>query len=493
MSRRIHGLFLTLEFPEGIAPGAGGDYNVLMLARNGKQEPVLRGTALAGALRHAYWNYLVQAMHPDPQAQVVTFFGAAAQNTGEASSDQDSRLKVSDGVLDLGNSTVITRTYHLRHRHTGAVANAALFSMELCPPGTQTTVALWLTDDDEDPEAAVRFLSGLVAGLEHGVRLGGNAARGIGRVILSEHRAYRLYQLDDVNDHAAWLNDHRAWRQQPTSLPVSEHNLTTVDHTINRFEVRFELGIPRGQDILIGDGQGDQYQIEPQRVKKADGKLYWRLPGSSLRGLFRSWVTHLAAREGKPVADTLLRQQRVQEGELAPELHAYTGNNLGWCFASEDDRRQGKRPECPVSDLFGSLFHAGRIHIADAYAPCSSHTEAEPLGEEQHRMHVAVDRITGGAAESMLFDNTVLTAYPSGKSPVFQVTMRIQSPTEDDVRWLAKTLQALDLGLLRIGSSKSSGRLGLVDPPSVVAAESNTLQDLATRFTSIEPLQKIEV
>ncbi|MEE9170932.1 MAG: RAMP superfamily CRISPR-associated protein, partial [bacterium] len=393
VSRRIHSLFLTLEFPEGIAPGEGGDYNVLMLARNGKDQPVLRGTALAGALRHAFWQHLEDTGNPEPEAEVRAFFGYASGNDNEAANDQESRLKVSDSVLDIGKSTVMTRTHHLRHRHTGSVADAGLFSMELCPPGTKTTAALWLQDDQEEPEDATRFLSVLVECLAHGIALGGNAARGIGRVILPDLGVYRRYELAKVEDHAAWLNDHRAWRQNPATTPVSQDELaTTVNGDGKRLEVHIKLGIPRGQDLLIGDGQGGRYQIEPQRVIKADGKQYWRLPGSSLRGLFRGWVTRLAAREGKPVADNLLRQLRIQRGELEPGIHAYNGNNLGWCFASDDDRHAGKRPDCPVSCLFGSLFKAGRIHISDAYAECSSDETDKAIAEEQLRRHVAVDR-----------------------------------------------------------------------------------------------------
>ena len=106
--------------------------------------------------------------------------------------------------------------------------------------------------------------------------------------------------------------------------------------------------------------------------------------------------------------------------------------------------------------------------------------EGETFPEEQLRKHVAVDRITGGAAESMLFENTVLTAYPNGNSLRFDVTMRIQDPTADEARWLAKTLKALDLGILRVGSSKSSGRLALVASPIATGPE-------ADQFTTINP------
>ena len=37
----------------------------------------------------------------------------------------------------------------------------------------------------------------------------------------------------------------------------------------------------------------------------------------------------------------------------------------------------------------------------------------------------------------------------------------------DEVEWLVATLRAIDLGILRIGSSKSSGRLCLKEAPVV--------------------------
>ena len=37
--------------------------------------------------------------------------------------------------------------------------------------------------------------------------------------------------------------------------------------------------------------------------------------------------------------------------------------------------------------------------------------------------------------------------------------LSIEKPSESELRWLAQTLRALDLGLIRIGSSKASGCL----------------------------------
>ncbi|ETX06257.1 RAMP superfamily CRISPR-associated protein [Candidatus Entotheonella palauensis] len=381
MSRRMHGVFLTLEFPAGLAPGEGGEFNVLRLARNGAGQPVLRGTALAGALWHAYWQHLREMDEAERLAQVRAYFGEAL-NEESPESGEESRFKVSDCVL---TAAPLTRTHHLRNRHTGAVADAGLFTLELCPRGTTAPVTLWLTDDQPEPDDAVQFLKVLVQCLQSGITLGGHAARGIGLATLQGQAQYRCYELSQVEDYAQWLDDRRASRQDPAAMPTGCEPLhIAADQPANDLRITFRLGIPRGQDVLIGDGQGKSHDIEPQRVVAADGKSYWRLPGASLRGLFRGWVTRLAARDGKPVADYAQRQ--LYQGETLPDHERWNGNNLGWGFVPEDERKPGNEPNCPVLNLFGSLYRAGRIHISDAYAPCSTDAEGGTPAEEQLRI-----------------------------------------------------------------------------------------------------------
>lgn len=481
MSRCIHKLFVKLEFPAGIAPGEGSDYNQLRIARNGANQPVLRGTALAGTLRHAWAKHLRRQGIDSPTIhdRVNRFFGEALNSAADALGTE-SRLQVSDCVLGAGNDALGFRTHHLRNRHTGAVADGGLFSLEACPPGTRTALTLWLRDAGDDPQESFELLRDLAGLLNSGLTLGGNSARGIGLVQVQSAPIYRCFQLTRSDDYSAWLDDHRAWRQSPDQVPEGTPlELTSVDQSV--LQVKFTLGIPRGQDLLVGDGQGINYEIEPQRIRGTDGQLYWRVPGASLRGLFRSWVTRLAARENHRVADHVQRQQQIWRGELFSKNEEITGDNLGWCFLPKDQRQHGKASsDCPVAALFGTLFQAGRIFVSDAYARCSSSATDGDLAEEQQRTHVAVDRITGGAAESMLFENTVLTAYPDGSPPKFNVTLRVEGATEQQAQWLAKTLRALDLGILRVGSSKSSGRLALVESPQATGPG-------AEMFATLEP------
>jgi len=449
MNCRVHRVTFTLLFPSGVAPGEGSTSNLLRIARNGKGQVILRGTALAGVLRHA-WD---RAYGSQAGFETDRFFGSAA--TAERSP-----LQVPDCVLDPGDEPAAERTFHLRDRHLGRVAEGGLFSLEACPPGTRADVTLWFHDREDEPGLPAEFLKKLLGLLRDGLTFGGSASRGLGLAELDGEPRHRSYDLTDLDELAAWLDDHRAWclgesLAAGTVLPLSEGNGDALRVTVT-------LGIPRGQDLLVGNGQGLDYEAEPQRVTAADGKDYWCLPGSTLRGLFRAWVARLIAREGRPVADS--HERHLERVRLGIPLR---GDAFGTCFEPDDPSAHDR---CPVASLFGSFHKAGRIHITSGYAPVS-----DDDSETQARMHVAIDQITGGAAEHLLFDNAVLTA------PVaFKIQMRVETPTEEEARWLAETLRALDLGLLRVGSAKSSGRLSLKGPPEATGPYADV-------FTAIQP------
>ncbi|MFO0903754.1 MAG: RAMP superfamily CRISPR-associated protein [Pirellulales bacterium] len=513
MPHRIHLLTLPLVFPAGLAAGEDGRDNRLAIARNGAGEPVLRGTSLAGRLRRAWRKRWQSTPDVDVDERVERFFGRAADNDAD-SKDTASRLRVSDVVLNISRhaqhkATVIERTHHLRDRHTGVVADGGLFSLEACPPGTTGQVVLWLRDMDDSPTESLGFLATIVELFERGATLGGKSARGIGAAHLNGQVGYRAYDLKDADQHARYLDDQLAWRRAPNVFPNSDKwdparaaAAASAVGADDRLCVKITLGIPRGQDLLVADGQGLRCDAEPQRVMSADGRLLWRLPGSSLRGLFRGWFTRLAAREDarrpaageRPrVADRVERRERVATGKASPE-EALTGDNLGWAFLPQDQRKVGTaHTDCPVSQLFGTLFQKSRIHISDAYSECSQPAPGEgvELREEQLRKHVAIDAISGGAVENLLFENSALVGAASsaagaqpGRSPRFEVKIQIEAPREDEARWLAKTLRALDVGVLRVGSSKSSGRLSLVKPPEAAGPHSALLRAVVPYFPS---------
>jgi len=231
----------------------------------------------------------------------------------------------------------------------------------------------------------------------------------------------RKFDLEKAEDAADYLDLMYAEKRSINTFrevqAVSMHN---------RFAVDVTLRIPAGQDLLCSEGN----DMFPVSTLQADGRSYWKIPGSTLRGIFKGWMSRLAARDGEKLSDSAeWYQTRGNRKEVeAPNL-----------------------PDDPIQDLFGSLEKKGRIHFTDAY----SARPADAKKDTQKRSHVVIDRFTGGTNDGKLFQNSVLTASDIS----FKMEISILEAGAKEVHWLEKTLQALHLGLIRVGSSKSAGRL----------------------------------
>ena len=446
----VHRLTFTLHFDQGLAAGDGSFGNEMNLARNGNGQLVLRGTSIAGVLRNA-WRKAY------PQNDDTRWFGSAAGEEGIPS-----QLIVADTIIDIGS---IRRTHHLRNRHTGAVLDNGLYSIEYAPPKSKAPITLWLKETEENKGNGEAFIKELAGLLKRGLIFGGNSNRGVGLSWAGEFQ-YDVYDLSNRDKYATYLDDHYAWRKEGT-IPRQTSSFETGQLSQDKdLIVRFTLVIPRGQDLLVAQDNSEDTDATPHRVHGADGKDYWLIPGSTLLGLFRSWVTRLAARENPDNAN-FVADSAVRYSKDGPPK----GDELGWLFNKKLDWKEIDK-KYPVDSLFGSLHKAGRVHFTDSLCPVSKDEK-----ELQRRMHVAIDAISGGAIEHLLFDNYVLT---QGEFPV---TMLIDDPREEEARWIAQTLRALDLGLLRVGSSKAAGRLELAATPQASGPQANF-------FDSIQPSRK---
>ncbi len=470
MARTYYRLWLPLLFPHGVSPGEERHGNHLTMARDGLNRCVLRGTALAGALRHAWINNA----HTEKEAH--HWFGQALDGLR----GKPSRLRVPDSPLRTTDNDQaldqLVRTHIAMDRHRGAVVDKGLFSLECTPPGARADVALWL-DGGEDAQEIARsraFLLELVALLDQGLTLGGHAARGIGLVKLKQPPCLRTFDCANLDQHAAMLDEKHAWRHD--RMPTDGEQIAP-DTVSRNLRISCILTIPLGEDLLLGDGQGLDYEMEPQRVRCADKHERWRLPGSSLRGILRAWTVRLAARAGYLVDDSVARHE-----ERMTTKCALRGEDLAFGFdlnRKEIQHTLSKAPEklkelvpCPVMRLFGSGYAKGRIHIADALSEKDIDSHTKPR-DRQNRMHVAVDRVTGSANEGFLFDNEVLTGAVR-----FPVHIVIQEPSLEEAQWIACGLRALDVGILRVGSSKAAGRLRMATAPEAVGPHAEVFKTI---------------
>jgi CRISPR/Cas system CSM-associated protein Csm3 (group 7 of RAMP superfamily) len=445
----------------------------------------LRGTALAGVLRTAYTLW-----HGDEAAR--RWFG---DRYDENQLHHPSVLKVPTCRLQTSRNGsehfLAQRTHNLIDRHRGVVVEGGLFSLEACPPGTLAATRLWMKTGEE-PEDCRFFLTTLAKLFELGLTVGGSAARGIGLAELTKPCELREYNLSSIDDHAQWLQDRRnalCGACQSDGAALDQDQLDQLRPPFARVKIQVRWGIPRGQDILVADGTGMDHDAEPKKAIGLDGEEYWHLPGSALRGPLRSWMArHSAVGAQEPngssslsessttIADRRQRyEQFIQERGRAPR-----GNELGWLYEAGKDRRRipeagpgsdAAPPSCATGDLFGSLFRKGRIHVADAFAKC------EDESRTQVRQHVAIDAVTGGTQEGLLFDGEhLLPGEP------FLTTILVDRPNGEQLQRLAAALVAVDQGLIRVGSSKASGRLSIVGPVEVTGNGGGESDALARQF-----------
>lgn len=443
----LHALFVNLKFDRGISVGKGSDFNLLSIDIDGQGRPILRGTAIAGVLRHRLNRDALGGEAFDQGADAVYWFGTALGDL-ENATGTTSRVCITDALLSSPSGMTVSRVHHQRNRHTGVVTKGGLYAIEACPPGTVGGTALFVYDQSEpnngdrklgDGTSVIAWLARIFSS---GITFGGNAARGVGLAKAdSGDLVYSRFDLSKPAEFADYLEVGRRWRQQ-RQRPAKGLPIPTVDDTFrsSTLRVRLSLQIPRGQDLLVAEGTS----FSPMRIDAKNSQGHWIIPGGTLRGLLRDWFNRLAARDGLLIDDSAENYSKL--GFEARLRHPNVN--------------ESKDPNCPINRLFGTTSRAGRIQVTDGLAPY----QGSPDKNLQIRKHVAVDRITGGAADKLLFENKVLINC-GPNSPVFSFEIRIDDPTENEAKWLGQTLKSLHLGLLRIGSSKSSGRLEFARRP----------------------------
>lgn len=466
MTDTAYAIYLPLIFPAGLSSGESSDGNLLTIARDGQGRPVLRGTAIAGVLRNA-WKKMLNHETAQPHPDVEAIFGAS--QGARDSMLRPSALIVPDcpvgGATPGASLSTRSRTHNLINRHTGAVIDKGLFNVETLPPHCTLDLTLWLVLPDELSALAERFISDIAALLEAGLIFGGRSARGIGRATLREKALVARYNLAQADSHADFLDHQWHWRLDPHRPPSNALPVPSSSVVANRLTINLLLQIPRGQDLLVGGGRGGAKTDEPQIVADAAGREYWLLPGATLRGVLHGWISRLAAREGMNVAFSNERFLDIEDANLPIKPV-----DIAWGFIPEDKRCPGADIPCVILSLFGSLARRGRIFISDSHCPVKPE-------HRQYRQHVVIDRISGGAIEGLLFANDVLIS-PADSRVMFPVTITIENPTADEARWLAQSIQALDLGVLRIGSSKAAGRLALAGPPQADGPHADLFRNL---------------
>jgi CRISPR-associated RAMP protein (TIGR02581 family) len=201
------------------------------------------------------------------------------------------------------------------------------------------------------------------------------------------------------------------------------------------------------------------------------------LPGSSLKGVFRSYFEKIC-RTLRPRDSVVCLPYKEFKAKSPEELEISCGSMFQRRRDSKDEnsKHDVRNPDvyrysCPACRMFGSTYFIGRCAVSDAYM--QKHVEPEV------RPGVAIDRLCGKVAQGP-FDYQALTGA------VFDATITIRNFELWMLGAWGYLLQDLQDRLIRIGAHKSRG-MGTVEA-KVKAMRLSYYQDPAAQARGLGEL-----
>jgi len=220
-------------------------------------------------------------------------------------------------------------------------------------------------------------------------------------------------------------------------------------------EARLRLDITTTGPLLIKSGYvtisgADMTPVQTYR----NGHLEVYLPGTSLKGVFRSHLEKVINSINAKVACNPLSRPNDPDEE----------KQLYRAFCGSKYKDTSAKPivyagSCPTCRVFGSTAFIGRIAVEDAYLPKRSENWRGSKDQKkllEHRDSVAIDRLTGGASSRAKFDLEPVTA-----DTTFTTTLTLRNFEIWQLGMIFILIQDMQDGLIRIGSGRSRG-LGTV-------------------------------
>jgi CRISPR/Cas system CSM-associated protein Csm3 (group 7 of RAMP superfamily) len=215
---------------------------------------------------------------------------------------------------------------------------------------------------------------------------------------------YRAYDLDQPDDLRAWLEADRADGMGRfdglTPIPV----VAASDPPL----LRAGFVIASALHVATGSRRG---KIAAIRTRGGDPLV----PASTWKGLFRSRAGYI--------------------------IRSCWGEDLGQDAACVSQQGCG---QCLLCDLFGSTARRGRIGFRDS-------TVTQP--RRQERSHVAIDRISGGGRDKLLFTDDVVTA-----GRVTLTITRLGPVAEWERNLLLHVVRDIHDGLIGVGGGAQRGQ-----------------------------------
>lgn len=463
---------LVLETPTSLGNGdTEGLTDMPLLTDPLEGRALLTGASIAGALRNylreRLLNYEVteESEYKDDKGQrlkvkdangkevnknlpIVTRLFGSLEEDGEQSplivddslacppKDNDGNVLMSDGkpivrpITELRDGVRIdgrTRTAFVDKKGKGAK-----FDLELLEAGTEFPLRFeLLLCEGHDPEKFITALATALHGFENGeIHLGGRKRRGYGECRVNDW-AVKRYNLKTKGGLLAWLRDGATKSDEENREPIlqainaaykgdgfeiKDEDLKANDHRkyfklTAHFALDGSLLIRSGSELIEG-AQPDTVHLHSRR----NGNLEAIVSGTSLAGVLR----HRAVRIVKTIA---------ADKQVAAKF---------------------------IEKIFGADMSKTKDPFASRLEVRESVLEPEAINS-LIQSRVRIDRFTGGAYESALFDAAPIFGKDKTKKAL-EISLTLRSPQECEIGLLLLLLKDLWTSDLPIGGESSVGR-----------------------------------
>ena len=187
-----------------------------------------------------------------------------------------------------------------------------------------------------------------------------------------------------------------------------------------------------------------------------NGKQEVFLPGSSLKGVFRSHLEKIACSLKPRVVCYPFEGNEDKQADLEQRRRDYRdscGGMFNQVARNDRDRRWLEErsdlvyaASCPACRLFGSTGFIGRVAIGDAYLASDSNEIKE------QRDGIGIDRLTGGASHGAKFELEVVSS-----GVAFETDIHLRNYEVWQLGMIFAVLQDMQDELIRVGSGRSRG------------------------------------
>lgn len=443
---------LVLQSPAYFGSGDQDDLSDMPLLTDlgdGKT-PLLPGASIAGALRsylrareQGYLTAVPNRDNTEDEAALQRarqrewdslerqLFGGFGEKEAEAGGEREQMSEQSSLIVEeaYGRDHRIERRYGVKlEKHTRTAEDQKLFDTQLWAAGTTFPLRFELIIRDGDGDRAddlKQSLAAALTGLSDGsITLGGRKRRGYGQ---AQVLAWRVKSYDLRHDLVAYLEDGAKSLQELGVTAVSDlHTALGVKpwQSDNRHTFHLHATFILDGSLLIRS-EGSSHDVADfvhLQARQANGATAPILSGTSLAGALRA--------RALKIANTL--DKSGQAKTLVYNLFGPDMEDKEWA------RAQGQEKVKP---------QASRLIVTE--------TEIQQGVTNLVQNRVSIDRFTGGARDTALFNEQPVWGKPE---TTITIDLRLINPTDTDIGLLLLLLKDLWTGDLPLGGESSVGR-----------------------------------